>query len=81
VVVEEASSVLSGPIDALTERLAAIGIAILAPGIVALVTSLLSKLPDFASTTVVMFTAKAQTSDVGDAEGAGADGYFSRRSP
>ncbi len=46
VVVEEPSSVLAGPIDALTERLAAIGlaVAILAAGIVALVASLLRKL-------------------------------------
>ena len=32
--------------------------------------------PDLASTTVVMLTARAQTNDVGDAEEAGADGYF-----
>ena len=46
VVVEEPSSVLAGPIDALTERLVAIGlaVAILAAGIVALVASLLRKL-------------------------------------
>jgi PAS domain S-box-containing protein len=46
VVVEEPSSVLSGPIAALTERLVAIGlaVAILAAGIVALVASLLRKL-------------------------------------
>ena len=46
VVVEEPSSVLAGPIDALTERLAAIGLAVafLAAGIVALVASLLRKL-------------------------------------
>ena len=29
-----------------------------------------------ASTTVVMLTAKAQQSDLGEAEAAGADGYF-----
>ncbi|HUC15019.1 MAG TPA: response regulator [Acidimicrobiales bacterium] len=34
--------------------------------------------PDLASTTVVMLTARAQTSDVGDAEEAGADGYFTK---
>ena len=46
VVVEEPSSVLAGPIDALTERLAAIGLAVafLSAGIVALVASLLRKL-------------------------------------
>jgi DNA-binding response OmpR family regulator len=34
--------------------------------------------PELASTTVVMLTARAQTSDVGDAEEAGADGYFTK---
>jgi two-component system, OmpR family, phosphate regulon response regulator PhoB len=34
--------------------------------------------PDLAATTVVMLTARAQTSDVGDAEEAGADGYFTK---
>ena len=34
--------------------------------------------PDPAATTVVMLTARAQTSDVGDAEEAGADGYFTK---
>ena len=34
--------------------------------------------PDLASTTVVMLTARAQTRDVGDAEEAGADGYFTK---
>ena len=34
--------------------------------------------PDLASTTVVMLTARAQTSDVGDAEEAGADCYFTK---
>jgi CheY-like chemotaxis protein len=34
--------------------------------------------PDLASTTVVMLTARAQTADLGDAEGAGADGYFTK---
>jgi DNA-binding response OmpR family regulator len=34
--------------------------------------------PDLASTTIVMLTARAQTSDVGDAEEAGADGYFTK---
>lgn len=34
--------------------------------------------PGLASTTVVMLTARAQTSDVGDAEEAGADGYFTK---
>ena len=34
--------------------------------------------PDLASTTVVMLTARAQTNDVGDAEEAGADGYFTK---
>ncbi len=32
--------------------------------------------PAMASTTVVMLTAKAQQSDLGEAEAAGADGYF-----
>ncbi|MGH9106169.1 MAG: response regulator transcription factor [Acidimicrobiales bacterium] len=34
--------------------------------------------PALASTSVVMLTARAQTSDVGDAEDAGADGYFTK---
>jgi DNA-binding response OmpR family regulator len=34
--------------------------------------------PDLASTTVIMLTARAQTSDLGDAEEAGADGYFTK---
>jgi DNA-binding response OmpR family regulator len=34
--------------------------------------------PDLACTTVVMLTARAQTTDVGDAEEAGADGYFTK---
>lgn len=34
--------------------------------------------PDLCGTTVVMLTARAQTSDVGDAEEAGADGYFTK---
>jgi two-component system, OmpR family, phosphate regulon response regulator PhoB len=34
--------------------------------------------PELSSTTVVMLTARAQTSDVGDAEEAGADGYFTK---
>ncbi len=34
--------------------------------------------PDLSSTTVVMLTARAQTTDVGDAEEAGADGYFTK---
>jgi CheY-like chemotaxis protein len=34
--------------------------------------------PDLASTTVVMLTARAQTADLGDAEEAGADGYFTK---
>lgn len=34
--------------------------------------------PGLSSTTVVMLTARAQTSDVGDAEEAGADGYFTK---
>jgi len=33
---------------------------------------------DLASTTVVMLTARAQTADLGDAEEAGADGYFTK---
>jgi DNA-binding response OmpR family regulator len=31
-----------------------------------------------ASTTIVMLTAKAQNSDYGEAEDAGADGYFTK---
>lgn len=38
----------------------------------------LKKHPRTASTTVVMLTARAQHSDVGDAEEAGADGYFTK---
>ena len=34
--------------------------------------------PAMASTTVVMLTAKAQQSDLGEAEAAGADGYFTK---
>lgn len=34
--------------------------------------------PTMASTTIVMLTAKAQTADVGEAEEAGADGYFTK---
>jgi two-component system, OmpR family, phosphate regulon response regulator PhoB len=34
--------------------------------------------PDMASTTIVMLTAKAQSSDYGEAEDAGADGYFTK---
>ncbi len=34
--------------------------------------------PDLSSTTVVMLTARAQTADLGDAEEAGADGYFTK---
>lgn len=34
--------------------------------------------PCLSSTTVVMLTARAQSSDVGDAEAAGADGYFTK---
>jgi DNA-binding response OmpR family regulator len=34
--------------------------------------------PDLTSTTVVMLTARAQSRDVGDAEMAGADGYFTK---
>ena len=34
--------------------------------------------PELAATTVVMLTARAQSSDVGDAEEAGADGYFTK---
>jgi two-component system alkaline phosphatase synthesis response regulator PhoP len=34
--------------------------------------------PAMASTTVVMLTAKAQNSDYGEAEDAGADGYFTK---
>ena len=34
--------------------------------------------PDLAATTVVMLTARAQTTDLGDAEEAGADGYFTK---
>jgi DNA-binding response OmpR family regulator len=34
--------------------------------------------PELSSTTVVMLTARAQTTDVGDAEEAGADGYFTK---
>ena len=34
--------------------------------------------PELASTTVVMLTARAQTADLGDAEEAGADGYFTK---
>jgi two-component system alkaline phosphatase synthesis response regulator PhoP len=34
--------------------------------------------PATASITVVMLTAKAQTGDLGDAEEAGADGYFTK---
>jgi DNA-binding response OmpR family regulator len=33
---------------------------------------------ELSDTTVVMLTARAQTSDVGDAEDAGADGYFTK---
>lgn len=33
---------------------------------------------DLASTTVVMLTARTQTSDLGEAEEAGADGYFTK---
>ena len=38
----------------------------------------LKALPELASTTIVMLTARAQTSDVGEAEDAGADGYFTK---
>ena len=38
----------------------------------------LKAVPELASTTIVMLTARAQTSDVGDAEEAGADGYFTK---
>jgi DNA-binding response OmpR family regulator len=34
--------------------------------------------PTMASTTIVMLTAKAQNSDYGEAEDAGADGYFTK---
>jgi DNA-binding response OmpR family regulator len=34
--------------------------------------------PTMTSTTVIMLTAKAQQSDLGDAEAAGADGYFTK---
>jgi CheY-like chemotaxis protein len=34
--------------------------------------------PIMASTTIIMLTAKAQQSDLGDAEQAGADGYFTK---
>ena len=34
--------------------------------------------PNLTSTTIVMLTARAQSSDVGDAEDAGADGYFTK---
>jgi DNA-binding response OmpR family regulator len=34
--------------------------------------------PAMASTTIVMLTAKAQNSDYGEAEDAGADGYFTK---
>jgi CheY-like chemotaxis protein len=34
--------------------------------------------PSLASTTVVMLTARAQVTDLGDAEAAGADGYFTK---
>jgi DNA-binding response OmpR family regulator len=34
--------------------------------------------PLMASTTIVMLTARAQQSDVGEAEAAGADGYFTK---
>ena len=34
--------------------------------------------PELSSTTVIMLTARAQSSDVGDAEEAGADGYFTK---
>jgi DNA-binding response OmpR family regulator len=34
--------------------------------------------PSMASTSVVMLTAKAQHADLGDAEDAGADGYFTK---
>ncbi len=34
--------------------------------------------PELASTMVVMLTARAQTADLGDAEEAGADGYFTK---
>jgi DNA-binding response OmpR family regulator len=34
--------------------------------------------PSMATTTIVMLTAKAQTSDFGEAEAAGADGYFTK---
>jgi CheY-like chemotaxis protein len=34
--------------------------------------------PELASTTVVMLTARAQSTDLGDAEEAGADGYFTK---
>jgi DNA-binding response OmpR family regulator len=34
--------------------------------------------PDTAPVTIVMLTAKAQNSDLEDAEGAGADGYFTK---
>lgn len=34
--------------------------------------------PDLASMTIVMLTARAQTTDLGDAEEAGADGYFTK---
>lgn len=34
--------------------------------------------PDTSSTTIVMLTAKAQVADLGEAEEAGADGYFTK---
>jgi len=34
--------------------------------------------PELGSTTVIMLTARAQSSDVGDAEEAGANGYFTK---
>lgn len=34
--------------------------------------------PDLASMTIIMLTARAQTADLGDAEEAGADGYFTK---
>jgi DNA-binding response OmpR family regulator len=34
--------------------------------------------PSLTSTTIIMLTARAQVSDLGDAEDAGADGYFTK---
>jgi DNA-binding response OmpR family regulator len=38
----------------------------------------MKKDPSLASTSIVMLTARAQVSDLGDAERAGADGYFTK---